>query len=193
MKGQQRKRKKRNKKSRTWLSATLYLLFHACLLALSHSGRHERITACTLLLCAGPIEGCSAVLAVRRYYGFRSLVCASWCSEKEKQVQKEKLRCLMFLGGHIIASRGDDTANNCIVSKKSTSPAVMAPRGWYSPMPWLALRRAPVSRTCHTYTNTHVRASCCLLLLWCCCCIAVGSGAATTTAAYSLVLSPHQL
>ena len=49
---------------------------------------------CTLLLCAGPIEGCSAVLAVRKYYGFRSLVCASWCSEKEKQVQKEKLRCL---------------------------------------------------------------------------------------------------
>ena len=130
------------------------------------------------------------MLAVRRYYGFRSLVCASWCSEKEKQVQKEKLRCLMFLGGHIIASRGDDTANNCIVSKKSTSPAVMAPRGWYSPMPWLALRRAPVSRTCHTYTNTHVRASCCLLLLGSCSCIAVGSGAATT-AAYSLVLSHH--
>ena len=33
-----------------------------------------------------------------------------------------------------------------------------------------------MSRTCHTYTNTHARDSCCLLLLWCCCCIAVGSG-----------------
>ena len=27
-----------------WLSATLDLLFHACLLALSHSGRHGRAT-----------------------------------------------------------------------------------------------------------------------------------------------------
>ena len=35
------------------------------LLALSRSGRHEYTTVCTLLLCAGPIEGCSAVLAVR--------------------------------------------------------------------------------------------------------------------------------
>ena len=82
---------------------------------------------------AGPIEGCSAVLAVRRYYDFRSLVCASWCSEEEKQVQKQKLRCLfVFLGGHI-ASRADDTANNGVVSKKSTPPAVMF--GWDSPVP----------------------------------------------------------
>ena len=68
----------------TWLvsATTPDLLFHACLLALSHSGRHESTTdstVCALLLCAGPIEGCSAVRAVRRYYGFRSLVCASWC------------------------------------------------------------------------------------------------------------------
>ena len=46
-------------------ATTLDLLFHACLLALSYSGRHERTTVCTMLLCAGPIEGCSAVLAVR--------------------------------------------------------------------------------------------------------------------------------
>ena len=52
---------------------------------------------CTLLLCAGPIEGCSAVLAVRRYYDFRSLVCASWCSEEEKHVQNQTLRCLCSL------------------------------------------------------------------------------------------------
>ena len=52
-----------------WLSATLDLLLHAYLLALSHSGRHERTVNTTavrtLLLCAWPIEGCSAVLAVR--------------------------------------------------------------------------------------------------------------------------------
>ena len=34
-----------------WLSATtLDLLFHACLLALSHSGRHGRTTVCMYLL-----------------------------------------------------------------------------------------------------------------------------------------------
>ena len=65
---------------------------------------------CTLLLCAGPIEGGSAVLALRRYYGFRSLVCASWCLE-EKQVHKRKrLFLFVLLGGHI-ASRADDTAS----------------------------------------------------------------------------------
>ena len=156
----------------------------ACVVAL----RSTQTYGCYVLCCSLQGRLKAALLCLR--YIDTSLVCASWCSEKEKQVQKEKLRCLMFLGGHIIASRGDDTANNCIVSKKSTSPAVMAPRGWYSPMPWLALRRAPVSRTCHTYTNTHVRASCCLLLLGSCSCIAVGSGAATTVA-YGLVLSPH--
>ena len=35
------------------------------------------LTVCTFLLCEGPpIEGCSAVLAARIYYGFWSLVCA---------------------------------------------------------------------------------------------------------------------
>ena len=34
-----------------WLSATLDLLFHACLLALSHSGRHGRTTVCTSCYC----------------------------------------------------------------------------------------------------------------------------------------------
>ena len=47
-------------------------------LSLSHSGRHERTAVCGLLLCVGPIAGCSAVLAVRtsRYCGHRSLLCA---------------------------------------------------------------------------------------------------------------------
>ena len=58
---------------------------------------------CTLLLCAGPIEGYSAVLAVRKYYGFRSLVCVSWCSVEEKQVQKQKLRCFCSLEAILLA------------------------------------------------------------------------------------------
>ena len=39
------------------------------------SGRHELAAVCTLLLCARPVAGC-AVLVVRRYRGYGSLVCA---------------------------------------------------------------------------------------------------------------------
>ena len=53
-----------------------------------------------------------------------------------------------------------------------------SPRGWYSPVPWLGLRRAPVPRSCHANTNTRARFL--LLLLWFCCIIACGCGAATT-------------
>ena len=102
----------------SWLALSCLL---ACVVALWSARKYYYV--CTLLLCAGPIEGCSAVPAVLTYYGFRSLVCASWCSEEEKkQVQKLKLCCFVFLGGHI-ARRADDTAS--FVSKKSTSLAVM--------------------------------------------------------------------
>ena len=71
------------------------------------------------VLCrsAGPMEGCSAVLAVRRYYGFRSLVCASWCSEEKKHVQKQKLRCF-FLGGH--TTRRADTATIALPPRRAS-------------------------------------------------------------------------
>ena len=57
------------------------------------------------------------MLAVRRYYGFRSLVCASWCSEEEKQVQKQKLRCF-FLGGH--TTRRADTATIALPPRRAS-------------------------------------------------------------------------
>ena len=178
----------------TWLvSATPDLLFHACLLALSHSGRHESTTVCTLLLFAGQTEGYSAVLAVRRNYGFRSLVCASWCSEEEKQVQKQKLRCLCSLEAILLAELMIQLA--LLSSRRAPPQQSCSPGGWYFPVPWLGLWRAPVSRTRHNYTITHARASCCLLLLWCWCCMAVGSGAATTVIQLPIVLSfsPHHL
>ena len=126
-------------------------------------------------VCAGPIERCSAVLAVRRCYGFRSLVCACWCSE-EKQFQKQKLRCLCSLDA-IFASRADDI-QLALWPRRAPPQQSCSPRGWYSPVPWLGLKRAPVLRTCHTYTKTRARF---LLLdvLWCCYCIA-GSDAAST-------------
>ena len=176
----QRRRKKRNREIwilvvGTWLvSATLDLLFHACLLALSHSGRHESTTVCTLLLCAGPVESCSAVLAVRRYYGFRSLVCACWCSEEEKQVQKQKLHCLCSLEAILLAELMIQLA---LSPKEEHLPsnrvhlAVGTPR--CHDLDW----EERLCRKLATLTQTHARASCCLLLL--CCCIAVGSGAAT--------------
>ena len=51
----------------------------SCLLACCRtqlSGRHDPFVVCTLRLCAGPTAGFLAVLAVRRYSGYRSLVCA---------------------------------------------------------------------------------------------------------------------
>ena len=54
------------------------------------SGRHERAALCTLLLCAGPIAGCSAVLAVGRCCGYRSLVCALAVCTKQKKKKEER-------------------------------------------------------------------------------------------------------
>ena len=72
------------------------------MLALSHPGRHQRDAVCTLLLCAGPIEGCSAVLGVCRYCGFRSLVCVFVvCAEEEAgQVEKQNSVVFVFPGDH---------------------------------------------------------------------------------------------
>ena len=72
--------KKETLNTRTWwLSATLDLVALVCLPALSHSGRYGRtvVRIHTLLLCAGRIARCCAVLAARRYRcGYWGLVCA---------------------------------------------------------------------------------------------------------------------
>ena len=156
-----------------WLSAALGLLFHACML-LSNSGRHKRTTVWTLLLCSGPIEGCSLVLAVRRYCAFRSLVCAYVvCAEEEKQVRKKN-----FVVVCVPLAYGNQSWWYSKLSPRRPPPLQScSPSGWCSPVPWLALRRAPVSRTCHAHTNTHERASGCCCYLWCCI-IAFGCGAA---------------
>ena len=74
----------------TCLSATHDLLFHACLLGLSHSGQHERTTVRTFLLCAGPIEGCPAVALSELVLCLRSI------RRREEQVQKQKLRVCLW-------------------------------------------------------------------------------------------------
>ena len=76
-----------------WLSATaLVLVFFACVVALCCLVNTNVLLHIILLFCARPIAGCSAVLAVGRYYGCRSLVCVStsWCAQK-KQVITNKI------------------------------------------------------------------------------------------------------
>ena len=57
-------------------SNNVFVLRLVCLLALSPPGQHERTIMYFFMLCAGPIAGRSAVLAVRKCCGYRVLVCA---------------------------------------------------------------------------------------------------------------------
>ena len=76
------------------------------------------------------------MLAVRKYYGFESLVCASWCSEEEKQVQKQKFRCLCSLEAILLlVRRADDTARIQFPPRRVSLQQSCSPRGWYSPVP----------------------------------------------------------
>ena len=166
------------------LSATLDLLF-SCLLAClrCHTLVDTNVLPYELCWSAGPIERCSAVLTIREWKccGFRWAVGAFVVyAAEEKQVQKRKTSGLfVFLGGHNMGSRADDTASFDSVSRKRAPPQQSClPRVWYVPVPSLGLRRAPVSRTCHVHTNTRARFL--LLLLWCCC-IVIAVGCSTVT------------
>ena len=68
----------------------------ACIVALwptrTYCCTRNHIPVCALLLCAGPIAGCSAVLAVRIYCcGYRSLVCGFvvWAEASSKPKPKK--------------------------------------------------------------------------------------------------------
>ena len=64
-----------------------------CLLALPLPGQHERTAVRSLLVCAGPIAGCPAVLVVRSYCGYGSLVFAFVvCTEASEKVKKTKTK-----------------------------------------------------------------------------------------------------
>ena len=139
-----------------WLSATLDLLFHAYLLAMSRSGRHERTTVCTLLLRAGPIKGCSAVLAVRTV-DTGAVAFGAWfvCAQKKSKFKNKTKNFVVVCSELMIQLLW--LSPRRAPPQPSQAPA----RGWHSPVPWLGLRRAtPVSRTCHAHKNTHARASC---------------------------------
>lgn len=71
-----------------WLTATPTLVW---LLASPHSDRHERTCMQFASLYVGLMAVCAAVLAVRRYFGCRSLVCA-FNETHEKKNDKRKTR-----------------------------------------------------------------------------------------------------
>ena len=82
---------------------------------------------------------------------------------RRKAGSKTKASLFVFLGGHI-ASRADDTTNS-IVSKKSTSPAVMFTSRLVLPsaMTWTE-KSACVANLPHLLTQIHTRtlpAACC--------------------------------
>ena len=69
----------------TWLALS-------CLLALSHSGRHERMYYCinSAALCRA-IEGCSLALAVRKtLVAFGASFVPAWCAHKRSRFKKKK-------------------------------------------------------------------------------------------------------
>ena len=80
------------------------------------------------ILCCSVQGRLKAVLLCLRYVN--TMAFGAWFvllgvqKKKSRFKKKSFVVCLMFLGGHI-TSRADDTPNNSIVSKKSTSPAVM--------------------------------------------------------------------
>ena len=139
-------------------------------------------------LCCSVQGRLKAVLLCLRYVdivAFSAWFVPAWCAHKKriKAASKTKTPWLFVILLHIFGNQ------SWWYSKLSPRRALplqsCSPRGWYSPVPWLGLKRAPVSPTWHAHTNTHPRASCCcydvLRII-----IAVGCGAAaidTTTAA----------
>ena len=88
------------------VSATPDLLFHACLLALSHSGRHESTTNCTSkhVLCCSVQGRLKAVLLCLRYVD--TMAFGAWFVllgvQKKSRFKNESCVILfVFLGGHI--------------------------------------------------------------------------------------------
>ena len=140
------------------------LHFHACLLALSHSGRHERTTYC-MMLGAGPIEGSSAAIAVRRYYGFRTLVCAFVVFRRRNAGSKTKASLFVFLTGRT-ASRNGTASFHCLQEENLPSShlhlAIGTPQ--YHDLDW----EECMCRELATLTQTHTHA-----LPAACCCYAV--------------------
>ena len=133
------------------------------------------------VLCCSVQGRLKAVLLCLRYVD--TMAFGAWVvllgvhKKKKKHVQKQKLRCLLFvfLGGHI-------------ASRAVALPPRRAPPPQSCSMTWTE-KSGCVANLPHT--NTHARACCCLLLLWCCCCTTVGSGAAITQLPLALSSLPH--
>ena len=129
----------RNKKERGKKTNNTRSYIHACslcLLALLHSGRHERTTTttvCSLLPCAGP----TTVLLWLRYVditvAFGAWFVPSWFAQKKKkQVQKTKASWLC--SSELVAELMIQLALT-VSPRRAPSQQSCSPRGWCSPVP----------------------------------------------------------
>ena len=89
---------------------------------------------CTLLLCAGPIEGWSAVLAVRRYYmAFGAWFVILGVQKKKSRFKNESfVVCLCSLEAVLLAELMIQLA---LSPRRAPTQQSCSPRGWYSPVP----------------------------------------------------------
>ena len=121
---------------------------------------------------------------------FGAWFCAFVVCAEEKAGSKTKLRgCLRSSEAIFMASRSELMIQLALTVSPIRAPSQQScsPRRWYSPVPWLGLRRAPVSRTCYAHTNTHTRASCC-----CCCCCCCCYGVAVLRLVVVVLSSPKK-
>ena len=87
-----------------------------------------------------------AVLLCLRYLDtvvFGAWFVPAWCAQKKSRFENQN--CVVIRSYGKLSPRRPPPLQSC------------SPRGWYSPVPRLGLRRAPVSRTCHAHTNTRAR------------------------------------
>ena len=167
----------------TWLSLSV------CLLALSHSSRHERTTVLYVLCCS--VHGRLKAVLLRLQYVdtavFGTWFVPSWLAQKKKSRLNNNFFeavCAPWKPCEYGLQIWWYSYLWRCLSKKSTFPAVMFTSRLIVPgaMTWTE-KSACVANLPHT------RAHFLVLLLWCCC---IACGAATMTAACrSLVLSRH--
>ena len=135
----QKKTKKKKRKINikysynTWLWATLVLLFHACLLALSHSGPHERVLPYELW-CS--VQGrLKAILLCLRHVDTVAFgawfLCLHGVRRRRKAGSKNQNFVIVILLH--MAIRADDTASS--LPRRAPPLQSCSPRGWCSPVP----------------------------------------------------------
>ena len=139
----------------TWLALSCLL---ACVVALWSTRTYYRMNSAAL--CRADWRLFSCVCGTLILWLSELVLCLRGVRRRRKAGSKTKTSWWFVILLHT-AIRADDTASSLQEPRRARHLQSCSPRGWYSPVPWLGLRRAPVTRTCHAHTNTHARASSC--------------------------------